>query len=113
MIVVSTVGTQDNLLIYIYNYDSAQFSLQSTNTIAVSGRILNVLANDFNQDNRVDFLVTYYNPDTNTYSTVLFVQSSDTDFIFSINNSLNLPTNNKESPILIADINGDTMYEYP
>jgi hypothetical protein len=110
MIVVSTVGTQDNIIIYLYNVEAAQFTQQPTNVISVSGRVSNVIANDFNQDNKVDFLVTYYNPDIQKYITSLFIQNSDTDFLFTINNSLNIPKTKGEGSVMVADINGDTMY---
>jgi hypothetical protein len=110
MIVVSTVGTQDNIIIYLYNIETAQFTQQPTNVISVSGRVTNVVANDFNQDNKVDILVTYYNPEIQKYITSLFIQNADTDFLFTINNSLNIPKTSGESSVMVADINGDTMY---
>ena len=110
MIVVSTVGTQDNIIIYLYNVEAAQFTQQPTNVISVSGRVSNVIANDFNQDNKVDFLVTYYNPEVQKYITSLFIQNADTDFLFTINNSLNIPKTKGEGSVMVADINGDTMY---
>ena len=107
MIVVQTIGTQDNLFIYLYNYDGGQFSLKTTNAMAINGRVSNVIANDFNQDNKIDFLVSYYNQDTETYNTILFTQGED--YIFSINSSLDLPKSKTFSSIFVADFNGDTM----
>jgi hypothetical protein len=109
MIAVSTVGTQDNIIIFLYNYEEGQFSKQSTNPISVGGRITNVIANDFNQDNKVDLLITYYNSELVINITSLFVQNSDSDYLFTIHNGLILPRTLQETSMLLGDFNGDTM----
>jgi len=86
------------------------FNLQPSNSIvSVNGTILNVIVNDFNNDTRVDFLISYYTKKSKKYSTKLLVQTSDIDFKFEFLD-LNMEAITEiESQIFVGDFNGDTM----
>lgn len=114
MIVVSrsNITNQELIQIYLYDENKNKFELKRTNREilgGIEGRIINIIPADFNNDKRLDLLVSLVHMGNIVYHYVL-LQDETIDDYFKINNNLILITPIQESSMFVGDFNGDTMY---
>jgi hypothetical protein len=114
MIAVSRNNITDNELIQIYLFDENKnkFELKKSNRRIlgdVAGRIINIVPADFNNDKRLDLLISIIDMQNTVYHYLLLQDESIDDF-FVQNNNLIIKTPIEDSSIFVGDFNGDTMY---
>jgi len=114
MIVVTRNNITDHELIQIYLFDENinKFVLKKTNRKIlgdVGGRIINIIPADFNNDKRLDLLISLVDMQNTVYH-YLLLQDESIDDYFVQNNNLIIKTPIEDSSIFVGDFNGDTMY---
>lgn len=107
MITATTEGTNEKVNFFHFSYDDGKFILDPSKTIPLKkSHILSIIANDINNDNHLDVIITIMNQETNTREVLFYLYNQSIDnftkyFTLEIN----------DTNIFVADLNGDNLLD--